>query len=120
MSDTAVPTEPDLLYEVQDGIGWITFNRPQARNSLTFSMYERLAQICESAAQDASLRALVLTGAGDKAFAAGTDINQFKAFKTPQDAIDYEARGDRVLGMLERCPVPTVAAISGACVGGGA
>jgi enoyl-CoA hydratase/carnithine racemase len=63
---------------------------------------------------------LVLTGAGDKAFAAGTDINQFRAFKAPQDAIDYEARGDRVLGILERCQVPTIAAISGACVGGGA
>jgi enoyl-CoA hydratase/carnithine racemase len=120
MSDAATTPEPELLYDISDGIGRITFNRPQARNSLTFSMYERLAQICESAARDSSLRVLVLTGAGDKAFAAGTDINQFRAFKTPQDAIDYEARGDRVLGMLERCPVPTIAAISGACVGGGA
>ena len=110
----------ELIYDKRGDIGWITFNRPQARNSLTFSMYERLAEICDSAAKDGSLRALVLTGAGDKAFAAGTDINQFKAFKTPQDAIDYEARGDRVLGILERCPVPTIAAISGACVGGGA
>src|SRR4051812_821620 len=99
MSDAATTVEPELLYEARDGIGRITFNRPQARNSLTFAMYERLAQICKSAAQDSSLRVLVLTGAGDKAFAAGTDINQFKAFKTPQDAIDYESRGDRVLGI---------------------
>jgi enoyl-CoA hydratase/carnithine racemase len=120
MSDIAATLEPELLYEIRDGIGRITFNRPQARNSLTFAMYERLAEICESAAKDEQLRVLVLTGAGDKAFAAGTDINQFKAFKTPQDAIDYEARGDRVLGILERCQVPTIAAISGACVGGGA
>jgi hypothetical protein len=82
--------EADLLYEVRDGIGRITFNRPQARNSLTFSMYERLVEICESARKDAALKVLILTGAGDKAFASGTDINQFRAFKTPDDAIGYE------------------------------
>src|SRR5712671_970206 len=119
MSDTAT-LEADLLYEVRDGIGRITFNRPQARNSLTFSMYERLAEICAGAGKDRSLKVLILTGAGDKAFAAGTDINQFRAFKTPQDAIDYEARIDRILGTLEQCQVPTIAAINGACAGGGA
>src|SRR5882757_6456710 len=93
MSEIATALEPELLYETRDGIGRITFNRPQARNSLTFAMYERLAEICESAAKNDSLRVLVLTGAGDKAFAAGTDINQFRAFKAPKDAIDYEARG---------------------------
>lgn len=112
--------EADLLYEVHDGIGRITFNRPQARNSLTFSMYERLAEICARAGEDRSLKVLILTGAGDKAFAAGTDINQFRAFKTPQDAIDYETRIDRILGALEQCQVPTIAAINGACAGGGA
>ena len=68
----------DLLYEVQHGIGRVTFNRPHARNALTFAMYERLAQICNAAGQDRSLKVLVLTGAGGKAFAAGTDINQFR------------------------------------------
>jgi enoyl-CoA hydratase/carnithine racemase len=110
----------DLLYEVRDGIGRITFNRPQARNALTFPMYERLAQICQDAEADPSLKVLVLTGAGDKAFASGTDINQFRAFKTPEDALEYEARIDRVLGTLEQCRVPTIAAITGACTGGGA
>jgi enoyl-CoA hydratase len=119
MSDS-ITVDADLLYEVHDGIGRVTFNRPQARNSLTFSMYERLAEICENASKNSSLKVLILTGAGDKAFAAGTDINQFRAFKTPQDAIDYEARIDRVLGTLEQCQVPTIAAIAGACVGGGA
>jgi enoyl-CoA hydratase len=119
MSDTAT-LEADLLYEVRDGIGRITFNRPQARNSLTFGMYERLAEICASAGKDGSLKVLILAGAGDKAFASGTDINQFRAFKTPQDAIDYEARIDHVLGMIEQCQVPTIAAINGVCAGGGA
>jgi enoyl-CoA hydratase len=112
--------EADLLYEVRDGIGRITFNRPQARNSLTFGMYERLAEICESAGKDRAVKVLILTGAGDKAFASGTDINQFRAFKTPQDAIDYEARIDRILGTLEQCQVPTIAAINGVYAGGGA
>jgi len=110
----------DLLYEIQDGIGRITFNRPAARNALTFAMYERLAEICTEAAEDRAVRALVLTGAGDKAFAAGTDIGQFRAFTRPDDAIEYEARLDRVLDTLERCPKPTIAAIAGACTGGGA
>ena len=110
----------DLIYEVRDGIGRITFNRPQARNAMLFSMYERLAEICTALDTDKSVKALILTGAGDKAFASGTDISQFRAFKTPQDALDYEARIDRVLGTLEKCRVPTIAAIAGACTGGGA
>lgn len=110
----------DLLYDVHDGIGRITFNRPQARNALTFAMYERMAQICEAANDDNSLKVLILTGAGDKAFASGTDINQFRAFKTPEDALEYESRIDRVLGKLEQCRIPTIAAIAGACTGGGA
>jgi enoyl-CoA hydratase len=119
MNENATP-DTELLYEVRDGVGRIIFNRPQARNSLTFGMYERLAAICEAAASDRTLKVLILAGAGDKAFAAGTDINQFRAFNTPQDAIDYEARIDRVLTTLEQCLVPTIAAINGACAGGGA
>jgi enoyl-CoA hydratase len=107
----------ELLYEIRDGIGFITLNRPQARNALTFGMYERLAAI---AGDPGGAKALVLTGAGDKAFAAGTDINQFRAFSGAEDAIAYEAKLDRVLGTLERCAVPTIAAIAGACTGGGA
>jgi enoyl-CoA hydratase len=110
----------DLLYDLQDGIARITFNRPEARNALTFAMYDSLAEICRDAGQDPRIRALILTGTGDKAFAAGTDISQFRAFSTPEDAIAYEARLDRVLEAVERCPKPTIAAIAGACTGGGA
>ncbi|GAB5467291.1 MAG: enoyl-CoA hydratase/isomerase family protein [Rhodospirillales bacterium] len=110
----------DLLYQVTDGVGWITLNRPQARNALTFAMYEGLAARCKAAAKDESLRALVITGAGDKAFAAGTDIAQFRAFETASDALAYEARIEGVLHAVECCPLPTIAAIVGACTGGGA
>ena len=109
----------ELLYEVRDGIGTVTFNRPQARNALTFAMYERLASICEEANRG-DIKALVLSGAGGQAFAAGTDISQFRAFKGAEDAIEYEKRIDRVLTVLERCVVPTIAAVSGAWTGGGA
>ena len=110
----------EILYEVNDGVGRITFNRPQARNAFTFRMYERLAEICREAAADSSVKVLVLTGAGEKAFAAGTDISEFKKFSTAQDALDYEARIESLLDALERISIPTIAAIAGACTGGGA
>src|ERR1700753_3757744 len=115
-----VQANEDLIYVVEDGIGRLTFNRPQARNALTFAMYEQMASICEAINEDRSIKALILTGAGDKALASRPDISQFRAFKTAQDALDYEARIDRVLGTLEKCRVPTIAAIAGACTGGGA
>jgi enoyl-CoA hydratase len=107
----------ELLFDISDGIGFVTLNRPAARNALTFAMYERLAEI---SADPQGARALIITGAGEKAFAAGTDIGQFREFRTAGDAIAYEAKLDRVLGALERCQVPTIAAVSGACTGGGA
>ncbi len=118
--DQQTTVNDDLLFDLRDGIGRVTFNRPQARNAFTFAMYERLAQICEQANKDRAIKVLVFQGAGDKAFASGTDINQFRAFTTPQHALDYESRIDRVLGQLEQCRVPTIAAINGACTGGGA
>ena len=110
----------ELLYELRDGVAYVTLNRPQARNALTFAMYERLAEICNNANQDRSIKAILITGGGDKAFAAGTDISQFRAFDKQQDALDYEARIDRVMNALQHCRVPTIAAINGACTGGGA
>lgn len=110
----------ELLYEVRDGIGFATLNRPQARNALTFPMYERLKALCAEIADDPGVRALVITGAGEKAFAAGTDISQFTEFRTAEDALAYEHRIDAVLTALEHCPKPTIAAIAGACTGGGA
>ena len=110
----------ELLYELRDGVAYVSFNRPQARNALTFAMYERLAEICNNANNDRAIRAILLTGAGDKAFAAGTDISQFRAFDKEADALAYEERIDRVMNAIERCRVPTIAAIHGACTGGGA
>jgi enoyl-CoA hydratase/carnithine racemase len=110
----------ELIQERRGAALWLTLNRPQARNALTFAMYDGLAEICSSVGADPEIRAIVITGAGEKAFAAGTDMKQFRAFATPQDALDYEHKMDVVLGAVEKCPVPTIAAISGACTGGGA
>src|SRR3569833_3607560 len=95
------PVTEDLIHTVEDGIAKIVFNRPQARNAMTFAMYDRMASICESNNSDPAIKALIITGAGDKAFASGTDISQFREFKTAQDALDYEARIDRVLERAE-------------------
>ncbi|MEP2181075.1 enoyl-CoA hydratase/isomerase family protein [Roseibium sp.] len=113
-------TTEDLFYEVKNGIGWITFNRPKARNAFTFAMYQGVAEICRNAGKGETVSAIVMCGAGDKAFAAGTDIGQFKDFSTAEDAFSYEENGNRMMADIERCPVPTIAAIHGACTGGGA
>ena len=110
----------ELLYDKRGEVGWITFNRPQQRNALTFAMYEGLADICRHVAESREVKALVITGAGDKAFAAGTDIAQFREFKGGDDGVTYERKLDHVLDTIERCPVPTLAAIAGFCTGGGA
>jgi enoyl-CoA hydratase/carnithine racemase len=110
----------DLLYEVRDGVGWITFNRPEARNAFTFAMYERLRDICEAAEAGGAARVIVMRGAGGKAFGAGTDMSQFRGFSTPEDAWAYEDRMEQVFAAIESCAVPTIAAINGACTGGGA
>ena len=110
----------ELLYERRGDVGWIIFNRPQARNALTFAMYEGLAEICQQTTQSHDVKALVVTGAGDKAFAAGTDIAQFQAFEGGDDGVAYERKMDRILDAVERCAVPTIAAVAGFCTGGGA
>jgi enoyl-CoA hydratase/carnithine racemase len=113
--------DDEFLFRQTGETGIITFNRPQSRNALTFEMYESLAEIC-SRILDKSLTvaSLIITGAGEQAFAAGTDISRFRDFSTADDALDYERKMDRVLGGLESLPIPTVAAIRGACTGGGA
>jgi enoyl-CoA hydratase len=109
----------DLLVETIGHTLLITFNRPQARNALTFAMYQGMAQAIEALHKGSDIRAVVITGAGEQAFASGTDISQFKAFKDAHDAVAYEKSISAILDTLERCPVPTVAAIAGACTGGG-
>src|SRR5215207_3802750 len=115
-----VPATDELLYERRGAVALLTFNRPQARNALTWAMYEGLYACCDHVEQDDRVRVLVLTGAGDKAFVSGTDISQFKSFSTPEDALTYEANNNKDAGRLETVKKPTIAMIRGACAGGGA
>lgn len=120
MTPSVQPAFKELLYNVTDRVGHVVFNRPQARNALTFAMYDQLAGICDRIAKEGAVRALVISGAGGKAFAAGTDISLFRDFKTAADGVAYEAAMEKRLGAIEACPIPVIAAISGACTGGGA
>jgi enoyl-CoA hydratase/carnithine racemase len=99
---------------------WVTFNRPEAHNAMTFAMYESLYEACETADADDEVRVLVLRGAGEKAFVAGTDIRQFADFdETGEDALAYEATIDRIVGRLETVTKPTVALVDGFAMGSG-
>jgi enoyl-CoA hydratase len=111
---------PNVLFEQRGPVAWVTFNRPEARNAMTFAMYDALVRVCDHVAERDDIRVLVLTGAGEKAFVAGTDIGQFTSFSTEQDALDYEARIGAVIARLETLERPTIAAIRGYVVGGGA
>jgi enoyl-CoA hydratase len=109
----------DILTERRGRVLWITFNRPQSRNAMKFTMYERLLELCREINADDELRAVVLTGAGDKAFVAGTDISEFDVFKNPADALNYEHKIGGVIEALEGVRIPLIAAVRGACTGGG-
>src|SRR5215472_7549996 len=108
--------EDEVIARRRGPVQWVIFNRPSARNAMTWHMYERLVEVNG----DRSVRAMVLTGAGGRAFVSGTDIAQFRSFTTEKDALDYEARGNHVMRTLETVRVPTIAAIAGPCTGGGA
>jgi len=107
------------LFETDGGIATLTFNRPEARNAMTWEMYDALVAACERVDGDAALRVLVIRGAGGKAFVAGTDIAQFQNFSNRDDGLKYEERLDHVLDRLERVSKPTIAQVEGVAAGGG-
>lgn len=113
-------SEDELLIERGGAVAILTLNRPDKRNALTFEMYEGIAKLCREATDDTDLRAIIITGAGGKAFAAGTDISLFRNFDGSKDGLAYENKMDGILSEIEACPKPIIAAISGACTGGGA
>lgn len=108
----------NVVWDIDGSVGTLTFNRPQARNALTWDMYDALTEACEQVDATPHLRVLIVRGAGE-AFAAGTDIAQFRDFTSGEAGIEYERRLDAVIDRLERVTRPTIAAINGAAVGGG-
>lgn len=103
----------------EGGVAALVFDRPAARNAMTFAMYEQLAAHCERLAREPALRVVTLRGAGGEAFVAGTDIAEFQAFTGADDGVAYERRIDAGVALLEALPMPTVALVEGWAVGGG-
>lgn len=112
------PRAADALFASDGPIAYLTFNRPEARNAMTWAMYDALADACERVDADERIRVLVLRARGD-AFIAGTDIRQFTEFASGDDGIAYERRMEAVIDRLERVAVPTIAQVEGVAAGGG-
>jgi enoyl-CoA hydratase len=110
----------DIIIERKEGIMEAKFNRPEVRNALTFEMYEVVYNLCVEANETEEIRAILFAGIDSSAFASGTDISLLQGIKDGKGGIEYEERIERVVGMVERCRVPTIAAMAGACTGGGA
>ena len=108
----------NLLYEVKDAIARITFNRPNVLNALNRKTMEELGECLNAARNDASVRALILTGVGEKAFVAGADINEL-AKQTPVNGKEFALFGQGILHRLETMGKPSIAAINGFALGGG-
>ncbi len=106
--------------EITAGIGWLTIDNPQRRNALTSEMCQAITARLAAFAQDETVHAVVLRGAGDKAFISGADISEFA---TEADTSVAAAKVDEAFGesvaSLESCPLPVIAMIRGFCMGGG-
>lgn len=111
--------EGTTRYQLDGAIARITFDRQVARNAMTWAMYDQLAAACEKIMRDREVRVAVFRGAGGKAFVAGTDIGQFRQFKSGDDGVAYEHRMAEYLAAVEQLPVPTLAVIEGWAIGGG-
>lgn len=111
--------EGTVRLEVAEHVATVTFDRPRARNALTWAMYEQLDDLLGQLDDDADVWVVVLRGAGEQAFVAGTDIRQFEAFTSGEDGLAYNARIDSIFARLEALRAPTVAVARGYVVGGG-
>lgn len=119
VSASEAAASEQVTYEICNAVAYVTMNRPEARNALTFAMYERIVELCAEVDRDPAVRVMVLRGQGGH-FAAGTDITQFRTFSSGEDAIAYERQQDRVMSAIEAVRKPTIASIAGVAAGGGA
>ena len=109
---------PVVLTDLSEGILTVTVNRPEKLNALNAEVVEELRRVFHEAKGNAEVGALVLTGAGEKAFVAGADISGFPAL-TPVAARDFARKGQAVLDLLETMGKPSIAAVNGFALGGG-
>ena len=113
------PHDGDVHFVIEGGVARVTFDRPEARNAMTWAMYERLHSICERLRDDRTVRVVRFQGAGGQSFVAGTDIAQFQSFKDGEAGVAYERGIDAGVAVLESLPMPTVAVVEGWAIGGG-
>ena len=109
----------NLLVERKGAVGIVTINRPKSLNSLSQMTVAELAQAVEELNADESVRVLILTGAGERAFVAGAEIGEFNTLPSAEAAVGYARAGQAVLNRIERLPKPVIAAINGYALGGG-
>lgn len=107
-----------LLYEKRQGIGYVTINRPQKLNALSRKVVDELDKCFETIERDAEVQAVILTGAGERAFVAGADIREL-ATLGPVEGKETSARGQRMLDRIENLGKPVIAAVNGLALGGG-
>jgi enoyl-CoA hydratase len=112
-------SDGEVRYLRSGAVATVTFDRPAARNAMTWEMYEQLGDACARMQREQGLRAAVFRGAGGKAFIAGTDIAQFRDFRSAEDGVAYEQKMEAYLSAIEALPVPTLAVIEGFAIGGG-
>jgi enoyl-CoA hydratase/carnithine racemase len=110
---------PNILLEQSETYAHIIFNRPHVRNAITARMWADLPKLIRRLERQRDVRAIVLSGAGGKAFAAGADIRELPRFSDPKTAREYETLIVRALEGLTRCPLPVIAMIRGYAMGGG-
>lgn len=115
---TKETTYENILVEVRDGVAVITLNRPKVLNALNAPLLAELDAAVDSIAADTAIRAVILTGAGEKAFAAGADIQEL-AKVSGVDGQQLALRGQRLFSKIEMLRVPVIAAINGFALGGG-
>ena len=115
---TAAPTRQNVLYEKKGPIASVTLNRPKVLNALNKATITELIEVFEDAREDAALRGVILTGAGDRAFAAGADIGEM-ANDTPGEAEEKTRHGQRLTKIIENLGKPVIAAVNGFALGGG-
>jgi enoyl-CoA hydratase len=119
MSSSAVPGNfENILFEKKNAIAYVTVNRPKVLNALNMATMEELRRAFHSIKQDAEVRVVILTGAGEKAFIAGADISEL-ARNNPVEAKAYTHQGQSVLNLIENCGKPVIACINGFALGGG-
>jgi enoyl-CoA hydratase len=109
---------PLLLSELRDGILWLTINRPQSLNALNSNLLSEIDQAVSDAHQRSDIGGIILTGSGEKAFAAGADISEFADY-TPEQGVQLSAEGHRIFNQMEDGPKPVIAAVNGFALGGG-